>query len=1013
MRIVLQAEKKLTFLEQPIPTFLVRVRPAIEVAHDVIAFHTCLVDTQQVMACLILASMTLDLQKNQEDYTANDMLKELKTMFSQHEKQELLDTVKAFHACKQKEGKYVSSYVLKMKGYLEQLECLNNPVPLELGKNVAPAPVVIAIKAGKIQKKNKKPHVAHGKGQGKGKAKLSYAPKPNIPQPPKKDPLLRTRFATNVGRWVIVGGIGLRGSKKLKPCTLNLYVGNDHCVAVKVIGSFDLCLPSGLYPKYDKWLEAMNVEMQSMKDNQVWNLVDLLLNAKIIRSKWLFKRKTDMDGKTSASEERTKIRMTESMSIGKWLTDSQRPSLNEDLNILVGTSQKQNNKLRQKRGVFSKGRDFRYLRVSATADKGLGQRPRSEFRFNIKGYRPEVSGLSPFLRDSEEVNQLPVQSSFGDGLRESVSHLPILTDSIILILVLSSIAEEASTAKYIVQQYMATIEGLQALNSVQNLCAIGQVKISVSEFHQRDERSNSKISWRQSSNQLRPMTKGPPRPIRRFLQGLDPRSTGDLFLQAPKMRLLVKFEDSRLLTVNGDNGDGIFWETSTESVIEDYRAQRLANTHDPLALMANTHTPFHPDQSSHITCIQNLQPNNNFFPEPSLNTNYLQHPMQNPKDISNPTTALDMALKLMAKAFQLNNSTLTNNNQRSSSNPYNSQIAQSGMNMDQDRHMLMVDDNNVGNRNELSVVLKIANQYGNGNVETTPAEGNGNGINGNPISTQEEFELMAAADAYEETERVKVNCTSEDTLQQASTSETQSDNAPVYDSDGSPEVFLKVGESNALSKLVPPNSAPSSRESTLVNNERVIAPGIFRINHFKAFRVDNFVPNKYVKASVRTKPITVSQPHVITKKDVNTITNGFSPKNVESTTRTRRLQSRNNPKNDNVPFKPKSSCLSNNLEKIEENHKNLQSSSNQKHMSSKCNNIKLLFGMLNLKLFALCKVYLVICSTNYSNGENQVVSKSSAVTTADAFDKRQQQLDSTSSTSTLATTITADENFDL
>ncbi|GJU65930.1 hypothetical protein Tco_1247765, partial [Tanacetum coccineum] len=40
--------------------------------------------------------------------------------------------------------------------------------------------------------------------------------------------------------------------------------------------------------------------------------------------------------------------------------------------------------------------------------------------------------------------------------------------------------------------------------------------------------------------------------------------------------------------------------------------------------------------------------------------------------------------------------------------------------------------------------------------------------------TQDEFEFMAATDAYEETERVKMNCTSEDTLQQASTSGTQS-----------------------------------------------------------------------------------------------------------------------------------------------------------------------------------------------------------------------------------------------
>ncbi|GJS28451.1 hypothetical protein Tco_0489071 [Tanacetum coccineum] len=49
----------------------------------------------------------------------------------------------------------------------------------------------------------------------------------------------------------------------------------------------------------------------------------------------------------------------------------------------------------------------------------------------------------------------------------------------------------------------------------------------------------------------------------------------------------------------------------------------------------------------------------------------------------------------------------------------------------------------------------------------------------------------------------------------------------------------------------------------------------------------------------------------------------------------------------------------------------------------------------------------------YLNAENQVVSKSFVVTTADASDKRQQQPDSTSSTSTLATTVTADGNFDL
>ncbi|GKG03815.1 hypothetical protein Tco_0314202 [Tanacetum coccineum] len=49
----------------------------------------------------------------------------------------------------------------------------------------------------------------------------------------------------------------------------------------------------------------------------------------------------------------------------------------------------------------------------------------------------------------------------------------------------------------------------------------------------------------------------------------------------------------------------------------------------------------------------------------------------------------------------------------------------------------------------------------------------------------------------------------------------------------------------------------------------------------------------------------------------------------------------------------------------------------------------------------------------YLNRENQVVLKSSAVTTTDASNKSQQQPDSTSSNSTLATTVTADENFNL
>nr|GEX18252.1 hypothetical protein [Tanacetum cinerariifolium] len=112
--------------------------------------------------------------------------------------------------------------------------------------------------------------------------------------------------------------------------------------------------------------------------------------------------------------------------------------------------------------------------------------------------------------------------------------------------------------------------------------------------------------------------------------------------------------------------------------------------------------------------------------------------MENPKDISNPTTALEMALELMAKVFQLNNTTLINNNQRSSSNPCYSQIAQLGhlvgKNAVQNQGI-----QNVGNQNRLSTVPRIANQHGNGNVVAAQAQGDSNGINGNPISSWDDI----------------------------------------------------------------------------------------------------------------------------------------------------------------------------------------------------------------------------------------------------------------------------------
>ncbi|GJT17640.1 hypothetical protein Tco_0876346 [Tanacetum coccineum] len=252
--------------------------------------------------------------------------------------------------------------------------------------------------------------------------------------------------------------------------------------------------------------------------------------------------------------------------------------------------------------------------------------------------------------------------------------------------------------------------------------------------------------------------------------------------------------------------------------VDDLRAERLAKTQDPLALMAISNNPFnypmfHPDQPSPSTYIQQPQPNNNYNPQSSFNQNYMQQPLPNPKDITDPTTEMNIALVLMAKAFKLNYSTPTNNNQRISSNPRNRQIAQPGMNMGQDKQMQMVGGNvqnvenqvvqnavqnpvaqNVGNQNGLIVVPRIANQNLNGNGNVVAARAEGNAIRNNEeagiLLQAKEFDLMAATTDLDEIEEVNANCILMANLQQASTSGTQTDKALVYDSDGSAEVHL-------------------------------------------------------------------------------------------------------------------------------------------------------------------------------------------------------------------------------
>nr|GEY29453.1 hypothetical protein [Tanacetum cinerariifolium] len=181
------------------------------------------------------------------------------------------------------EGQSVSSYVLKMKGYIDNIERLGHPVTLGLGVSLiliglrkeydgfvqnynmhnmgktinelhamlklyeqtlpkSNAPALNAIRAGKVRKGNKHKKsqsqiATKGQNRGKEKNKQAYAPKPKIPLRLKGKIPQRTQYVMSVG---------LRASRKVKLGALSLYVRNGQRKAVEAIGAFYLCLHSGL-----------------------------------------------------------------------------------------------------------------------------------------------------------------------------------------------------------------------------------------------------------------------------------------------------------------------------------------------------------------------------------------------------------------------------------------------------------------------------------------------------------------------------------------------------------------------------------------------------------------------------------------------------------------------------------------------------------------------------------------------------------------------------------------------
>ncbi|GJR53548.1 zinc finger, CCHC-type containing protein [Tanacetum coccineum] len=283
LRLVLSTEDKEKYLEQPIPT-----APDQPIPPTALATYNEWVKNQKEIVVMIRIGTSSDCERISHVQAGGRSILSLILVGLSKEYDSFVQNYN-MHSI----GKTVNELHAMLKLHEETLP-----------KKVV-APALHAIRAGKVQKnKNKKPSKAAKGVQGKGKgrkayanAEPSYAPKPKNPPPPKKDnPAKETicHHCDEVGHWrrncptyltellkkkqlsqgASTSGIftielysfpstswvydtgcgtyicnttqGLRGSKKLNPGALSLYIGNGQRAAVEAIGNYHLCLPSGL-----------------------------------------------------------------------------------------------------------------------------------------------------------------------------------------------------------------------------------------------------------------------------------------------------------------------------------------------------------------------------------------------------------------------------------------------------------------------------------------------------------------------------------------------------------------------------------------------------------------------------------------------------------------------------------------------------------------------------------------------------------------------------------------------
>ncbi|KAK9036819.1 hypothetical protein V6N11_021746 [Hibiscus sabdariffa] len=131
LRIVLKQERKEYVIEEAVPNDPGANAPRAD--KDKFKKHK---DDMLDVGCLMLATMTPELQKQHEDMIAYEMIQNLKEIYEGQGCQERYETSKALFQCKMSEGSPVGVHVIKMMGYIQTLEKMGFALNDELAIDV-------------------------------------------------------------------------------------------------------------------------------------------------------------------------------------------------------------------------------------------------------------------------------------------------------------------------------------------------------------------------------------------------------------------------------------------------------------------------------------------------------------------------------------------------------------------------------------------------------------------------------------------------------------------------------------------------------------------------------------------------------------------------------------------------------------------------------------------------------------------------------------------------------------